>query len=449
MHNPAQSSPIANQPNKATSPGERSDPGTIMHNPAQSGPIANQPNKATGPGERSDPGTIMHNAQSGAVANQPNKPISHGERHQRSERREIVMTLDAGGTNFVFSALQANRPVIESFSLPSHAGHLERSLATLVEGFRRVQTQLASPPVAISFAFPAPADYFNGIIVGPRNLPVYRDVALGPMLEDRFGLPVFINNDGDLFAYGEAAAGFLPYVNGLLEGAGSPKRFRNLLGVTLGTGLGGGIVRDGALFIGDNSVAGEMWLLRHKLESGANAEEGASIRAVRRVYAQQAGLRFEEAPEPKVVAEIAEGRASGDQAAAREAFRRLGEVAGDAIAQALTLLDGLVVIGGGIAAAHRQFLPALVAEMNGTWQAPNGDRFRRLIPKAFNLEDPAQLDEFLLGETKELPVPGSSRTVRFDGLQRTGVGVSRLGTSEATAIGAYAFALSQLDTKGS
>jgi glucokinase len=231
----------------------------------------------------------------------------------------------------------------------------------------------------------------------------------------------------------------------LLEKAGCPKRYRNLLGVTLGTGFGGGIVRDGALFIGDNSVAGEIWLSRHKLEPATNAEEGASIRAVRRVYAAEAGLQLDEAPEPKAIYEIAEGRAEGHRAAAREAFRRMGEVAGDAIAQAVTLLDCLVVIGGGIAGAHRQFLPAIVDEMNGTYVAPNGERFPRLAIHAFNLEDPAQLDTFLKGETKELTVPGGSRKVKFDGLQRTGVGISRLGTSEATAIGAYAFALRRLD----
>jgi len=359
-----------------------------------------------------------------------------------------VMTLDAGGTNFVFSAIRGNQAVIESIALPSHADHLKRSLSVLRDGFRSVRDRLSEPPAAISFAFPAPADYFNGIVVGPRNLPAYRDVPLAPMLEDAFGLPTFINNDGDLFAYGEAAAGFLPHVNCLLEQAGSPKRFRNLLGVTLGTGFGGGIVRNGELFAGDNSVAGEVWLLRHKLED-ANAEEGCSIRAVRRVYAARARLRFEDAPEPRVICDIAEGRAAGDPEAAREAFRRMGEVAGDAIAQAVTLVDGLVVIGGGLAGAHRHFLPAIVDEMNGTYTAPNGERFRRLIPKAFNLEDSAQLGEFLRGETRELEVPGSGRRLRFDGLQRTGVGISRLGTSEATAMGAYAFALSRLDRKGS
>lgn len=356
----------------------------------------------------------------------------------------IVMTLDAGGTNFVFSAMRGNQSVVPGFSLPSHASDLERSLATMIEGLQRVQAGSPAPPVAISFAFPAPSDYVNGIIVCPRNLPAYRDVALGPMLEDEFGLPVFLNNDGDLFAYGEAAAGFLPYVNGLLAEAGSPKRFRNLLGFTLGTGFGGGIVRDGELLAGDNSVSGEVWLIRHKLERGINAEEGASIRAVRRVYAALTGLSQDDTPEPRVLFEIAEGRAEGHREAAVESFRRMGEVAGDAIAEACTLIDGLVVIGGGIAGAQSQFLPAIVDEMNSTYTAPNGEHFRRLIPQAFHLEDPAQLAHFLRGETKELRVPRSGRTIRFDGLQRTGVGISKLGTSEATAIGAYAFALMHL-----
>lgn len=364
-----------------------------------------------------------------------------------SNDKRIVMTLDAGGTNFAFSAMQSNKPVVERFALPSHADNLELSLATLVDGFKRVQSHLPAPAAAISFAFPAPADYFNGIIVGPRNLPAYRNVALGPMLEDKFGLPTFINNDGDLFAFGEAMEGFLPWVNNQLANTGSPKRFRNLFGVTLGTGLGGGIVRDGELFTGDNSVAGEIWLMRHKSQANVNAEEGASIRAVRRVYAEMVGLKFEDSPEPRVIYEIAEGRAAGDVAAAREAFRRMGEVAGDVVAHAVTMIDGLVVIGGGISGAHRQFLPALVGEMNGTYTAPNGEKFRRLIPKAFNLEDPGQLADFLRGETKELQVPGSSRRVKFDALQRVGVGISKLGTNEATAIGACAFALRELDKR--
>ena len=362
--------------------------------------------------------------------------------------RRIVLTLDAGGTNFRFSAIRGNKPVGESVTMPSNGDHLERCLANMVEGFARLKQHCPEPPVAISFVFPGPADYPNGIIGDLSNLPGFRGgVAVGPMLEERFGIPAFISNDGDLFTYGEAIAGFLPYVNSLLEKAGSPKRYKTLFGVTLGTGFGAGITRDGQLFLGDNSMAAEVFLLRNKIEPRMNAEETASIRGVRRVYAERAGLSFEEAPEPKTIYEIGLGKLPGDPAAAREAFRQLGEVVGDALGNALTLLDGLAVIGGGISAAWPLFLPAVIAELNSSYTGPNGETFRRLDSIAFNLEDPVQLQRFLQGDAREITVPGGKRKVQYDPLQRVGVGLSRLGTSEAVAIGAYTFALSKLDGK--
>ena len=363
-----------------------------------------------------------------------------------SDDPRIVMTLDAGGTGFEFSAIRGNRPVIRSISLPSAADNLERSLENIIAGFESVRRQLPERPVAISFAFPGPADYPAGIITNIGNLPAFRGgVPLGPLLQERFGIPVFINNDGDLFAYGEAIAGLLPHVNRLLEDAGSPKRYRNLLGVTLGTGLGGGIVRDGQLFIGDNSAAGEVWLLRNKLDPALNAEEGASIRAVRRAYADLSGIALDAAPEPREIFEIGMKRMAGNHAAAAEAFRRLGDVVGDVMAQALTLVDGLAVIGGGISGAHPLFLPAAVAAMNGMYdgRAPIPAR-HRLIPRAFNLEDLSEREAFLRGDSRDIALTGTSRTIRFDPLQRTGVGLSRLGTGEAVSIGAYAYALDRL-----
>jgi len=357
----------------------------------------------------------------------------------------IVMTLDAGGTNFKFSAVQGNKLLLPAFSVPSYAFDLDRSLDAIVGGFERLRQSLPAEPVAISFTFPGPTDYAHGIVVAPNNLPAYRDVALAAMLEEQFQLPVFINNDGDLFTYGEAIAGFLPYVNRLLEEAGSPKRYRNLFGITLGTGFGGGIVSNGELLGGDNICAGEIWLMRNKLQPETNAEEGASIRAVRRVYAALAGLPLDRVPEPKGIFEIGMGQAPGNQAAAREAFRQLGEVVGDALAQALTLVDGLAVIGGGISGAWPLFLPAVVDEMNSFYRTPDGGTLRRLTQFAFNLEDPEQRKVFLKGDRKEITVPRSTRKVAYDPMPRTGVGITRLGTSEAVAIGAYAYALHQLD----
>ncbi|MCL2435870.1 MAG: ROK family protein, partial [Lentimicrobiaceae bacterium] len=70
----------------------------------------------------------------------------------------IVVTLDAGGTNFVFGAIQANQFIVKPITKPSNAAVLEKCLETLVEGFTEVIAQLPEPPVAISFAFPGPAN---------------------------------------------------------------------------------------------------------------------------------------------------------------------------------------------------------------------------------------------------------------------------------------------------
>jgi glucokinase len=364
-----------------------------------------------------------------------------------SKDPRIVMTLDAGRTGLKFSAIRGTQLLVGPVSRPTDAEDRERCLANIAEGFEQVKKLLPAPPSAISFAFPGPADYPAGIIAGLQNFPAFRDaVPLGPMLEERFGIPTFINNDGDLFVYGEAIAGFLPYVNRLLEEAGNPKRYHNLFGITLGTGLGGGIVRNGELFIGDNSAAGEAWLLRNKLDPGVNAEEGASIRAIRRAYAAACGTPEDDAPEPKVISEIATGKTPGNQAAALEAFRRMGEVAGDVLAQALTLIDGLAVIGGGIAGSHPLFLSHLVRAMNGSYDG-YATPLRRLAPLAFNLEDATERESFLRGEVRSVAVPGSGRRIVYDPVRRTAVGITRLGTSESVAVGAYAFALRELDAR--
>ncbi|HJV23694.1 MAG TPA: ROK family protein, partial [Holophagaceae bacterium] len=296
-----------------------------------------------------------------------------------------------------------------------------------------------------SFAFPGPADYARGIIGDLGNLPGFRGgVPLGPLLEARFGCPVFINNDGDLFAYGEALGGFLPEVNAALAAAGSHRRHRNLIGLTFGTGFGGGLVRAGELVLGDNGAAGEVWLLRHRDLRDTSVEEGVSIRAVRRVYAEVAGLDPEGVPEPKVLADIARGLAPGHRGAAQEAFACLGRVAGDALANALTLFDGLAVLGGGLSGAADLFMPALLGELNGQLVGQGG-HVARLELRAHRWEDAADRAAFLASKAVQLPVPGTDRSVAYDPVKRTAVGISSLGTSRAVGLGAWAYALDQLD----
>jgi len=359
------------------------------------------------------------------------------------EDRRIVMTLDAGGTNFVFSAIRGGEEIVRPVVLPARADDLAACLENLETGFRTVRGELPEAPVAISFAFPGPADYRAGIIGDLPNFPAFRGgVALGPFLERRFGIPVFINNDGNLFAYGEALTGVLPEVNRRLAEAGSPKRYANLLGITLGTGFGAGVVVDGVLLSGDNGAGGDVWCLRNKKYPRCIVEESVSIRAVRRVYAERSGDRSDLTP--KAVFEIAEGIRPGDRPAAVRAFEELGEMAGDAIAAAVTLVDGIVAIGGGLSGASKYILPALLEEMNGTLETLGGDAFGRLQMRAFDLDDPAEFARFAGCGVAKVAIPGTAETVDYDPFKRIGVAVSKLGANRAIALGAYAYALNHL-----
>ena len=355
----------------------------------------------------------------------------------------IVVTLDAGGTNFVFGAMRNYEAIGDTITLPSSAYDLDKCLNTLIEGFSQIIATLPEKPVAISFAFPGPADYRNGIIGGYLpNFPSFRDgVALGPMLEEKFGIPVFINNDADLFAYGEAAGGALPSINKKLEAMGVAKRCHNLLGYTFGTGFGFGFVMDGKLNLGDNSCV-ETFCLKHRDTPQYIVEDGVSIRAIKRVYRELSG--DDRALEPYDIYRIAEGEIEGNSEAAKESFATLGRVAGDAMATAATLMDGIIVIGGGLTGASKYFMPALLAEMRGEIETMSGDKLNRVQMKVYNLDNDAEFKEFAKGNSTKIKVYGSDREVVYDPVKRIGVTLSEIGASRAVSLGAYLYALDNI-----
>ncbi|MFR9496468.1 MAG: ROK family protein [Rikenellaceae bacterium] len=356
-----------------------------------------------------------------------------------------VITLDAGGTNFVFGAMQANEFVVEPISMPSMSDDLDSCIAQLFKGFEMVIGQLETKPVAISFAFPGPADYANGIIGGYLpNFPSFRNgVALGPLLEAKFKIPVYINNDGDLFAYGEALAGKLREINSKVTEMGGVKQFKSLIGYTFGTGFGVGHVYDKVLHLGDNSCV-ETFCLRHKFDQSVIVEEGVAVRAIKRIYAEASGVN-DPSLEPKDIFDIAEGVRSGDRVAAEKAFATLGEVAGSAMATAASLLDGIIVIGGGITAAKKYIMPALLRELRGTIKTLSGDDVQLVQPKIYDLDNEQEFTEFAKGKAHPIKVYGTDTEVMYDEEKRLGVAISSIGAPKAISLGAYNYALSQID----
>jgi len=351
-----------------------------------------------------------------------------------------ILTLDAGGTNFVFNAIKGGKSLIAPIKKPANGDQLELCLQTMISGFEAVKSQIDEEAVAISFAFPGPADYPNGIIGDLGNLPAFRGgVALGPMLENHFGIPAFIQNDGDLYAYGEAIGGLLPEINDELAKNGSKKQYKNLIGLTLGTGFGAGLVHNNVLIGGDNSIVAEVWNIGNTITPERNAEEGVSTRAIINAYNQVSGNN--EALMPKDIFDIAEGVKDGDQNAALNAFNVFGKHLGDAAANLINLFDGIVVVGGGLTGASKYYMPAVMEVLKGKF----GNGQNRLVQKVYCLDNIDEKDAFYTVDSHQITVPFSDKTVAYSSEQKIAIATSKLDASEAIAIGAYAFALNMLN----
>jgi glucokinase len=354
---------------------------------------------------------------------------------------KLILTLDAGGTNLVFNAINSTFKVIATEILPAQSKNIDEFIAKVIKGFELINNDIDNKATAISFCFPGPADYEKGIIGDLENLRFFRGgVPLKDILEFKFNIPVLINNDGDLFALGESVKGLLPITNNNLKKAGNSKRYKNLLGITLGTGTGAGIVIDGKLLIGDNSAGAEINRSNNFLDPEMSIEETLSIRGIRYLYAKEANIDYINSPEPGDIYKIGTGELKGNRSAAIKAWAIFGTVLGHTIANAITLIDGLVVIGGGLSGAHKLFMPKVIETMNGKFTRIDGDKLQRLEVFAYNLENPDCFKDFMKNDDVEISIPGSDKIVSYSPIKKIGIGISKLGTSEAVAIGAYEIA---------
>ena len=173
-------------------------------------------------------------------------------------------------------------------------------------------------------------------------------------------------------------------------------------------------------------------------------EDGVAIRAIKRVYGEKSG-DLDHNLEPKDIYEIAKGERPGDMEAAKESFREFGEIAGYAMAITAQLIDGIIVIGGGLSASKEFFMPSLLKEMRDDLNTLNGDKVKRVQMEVYDLENPEEFEKFAKGNSRKIKVKGTDDYVEYDDMKRIGVAISKLGASKAISVGAYAYALSKID----
>ena len=83
--------------------------------------------------------------------------------------------------------------------------------------------------------------------------------------------------------------------------------------------------------------------------------------------------------------------------------------------------------------------------MRGTIKTLSGDILQRVQMKVYNLDDEAEFAAFAKGEARELKIYGTEKTVTYDPQKRIGITIDKIGTSTAISVGAYDFALAELD----
>jgi glucokinase len=274
----------------------------------------------------------------------------------------LVIGVDLGGTKVAVASLQ-DGVLSESVVEPTVK---ESGDALLDQITRMVQSVAASaggePAAAVGLGVPSVIEFATGRVVSSVNVPL-RDLPLRRLLSDRLGFPAFIDNDATVAAFAEAHDSDFELVA------------RNLVMLTVGTGVGGGIVLQGRIYRGATGAAGEVGhtIVGLDLAGAVPAPMGfpqpgslefvASGHALDRLAAQSAQLhphselgRLHAAGKPVLGADAVAAAREGDEAAARM-VEIWGQRIGIGIANAINTFDPEeVVIGGGAAQAGELLL---------------------------------------------------------------------------------------------
>jgi glucokinase len=278
--------------------------------------------------------------------------------------------LDMGGTNIRCAAVTAGGDVI---LMERGLSHASRAAAAVAENIAAELTHLLDTarrsglgsPRAIGVAVPGPLNVYSGIVMQAPHVAAWRGYPLRRKLEALIGRQVTLENDANAWALGE-------YWRGAARGR------RNVVLLTLGTGVGGGLIVGGKLVHGRSGMAGELGHVTvnpdgPRCDCGANGclESYASASGLRGLVEQRLGLS-PGAPLPAPIVD-SEGNFSvrGLSAEARrgdrlalEAFATAGHYLGIAIAGFLNIFNPeLVVIGGGAAGALPYMRKAMMAQV--------------------------------------------------------------------------------------
>ena len=149
--------------------------------------------------------------------------------------------VDIGGTK-IEAAQISNHKILQLLSVKTNSAGSESEVVSQVT--KLIDQVVDKNTKSIGVAVPAIVDLEQGIVLETVNIPSWKKVPLKKILEKKYKIPVFINNDANCFALGE-------------KHFGAGRNFKNMVVITIGTGLGAGIIINDKLYVGHNCGAGE------------------------------------------------------------------------------------------------------------------------------------------------------------------------------------------------
>jgi glucokinase len=239
--------------------------------------------------------------------------------------------VDLGGTNMRAGRVEGSLVVDHVARPTSSRAEADIVLEELAQTIAKVFTRETE---AIGIGVPSVVDVERGVVYDVVNIQSWKEVHLKEALQDRFKVPVFVNNDANCFALGEYHFG---------KGRGA----RSMLGMVVGTGIGAGLVLDGRLYSGPNCGAGEIGAVPYRDHT---YEFYASGQRFLREHGENGA--------------IIHARALRGEADSLQIFRDFGHDFGKVLLLALYAYDPeCIILGGSVSKAFPLFEPAAREEL--------------------------------------------------------------------------------------
>lgn len=273
----------------------------------------------------------------------------------------VVIGVDLGGTNLRSALLKQTGELLDKDQEATHALEgCKRVLARIADTIKRQQRQAADRGLtvaAVGVGAPGVIHLDTGIVVKSPNFPDWNNLPLKEELEKALGIPVFIENDANAAALGEQ-----------WQGAG--QGINSMILLTLGTGVGGGIVLNNRIWQGADGMAGE---LGHMTLIPEGRPCGCGNRGCLEMYASSRGIvqsycetrnRTAILPSNALTSEqVYQAARSGDQAALA-VMQDMGRMLGIGIANLINIFNPeMIVLGGGVKDAWELFIGATRGEV--------------------------------------------------------------------------------------